>query len=472
MSLRAAERSLVYPSHVKERLDASGPITFSDRVVSTDEIWDFMTVEAPARFPYAFDQNGNNIARISADVQLVSGIKASYLTLTLYDRIEAARAAGVPVVFIQGGQNYEPYYAAGAVPLRPAFIMQWGRNKTNGLGMRSSDIVSNDHIEAGRRRISVDACQQIGAHGILHEGIVRADFIAPNLALRCSDMAYLSESHRSADHGAKLLFVDYPMNDAAGKPWAAQYVADDIRKLVTAIDEFTGRTTTDADLRAEIVRENEMRRLAREFDAIWQDAPFPPTNSIDRQHIVGLGNEGYLDPTAAISVLTSAVEEVRERAEDGVVGYGVAPDAVRLFVCGSCVTADPNVVDGSGGVVVGRDDQWSQVVTHTADDGDPYLALAHQTLAWPYEQPSERRAEWTADEVGRTRSDGLLFVYQWGCNFQSAIARLVADEVKRLAKIPTAYLSSNELGKAESVEQARTRVEAFIEMLRARKGLF
>ncbi|HEY6797517.1 MAG TPA: 2-hydroxyacyl-CoA dehydratase family protein [Kineosporiaceae bacterium] len=471
MPLTTPDRVFRLPEHVKPRLDASGPIVFSDRVVSTDEIWRFLTEEAPLRFPYAFDLSGNNIARISEDVEFVSGLKAAYLTLSLYDRIEAARAAGRPIVMIQGGQHFEPYFAAGAVPLRPAYIYVWARNANEGLGLRGSDVIGNDHLEAGRRRISVDACHQVGAHGILHEGVLRVDFVAPNLALRCSDMAYLTESHRSGTHGAELLLVDYPIGDAVDKPWAYQYVADNLRRLVTTIDARTGRRTTDDDLRAEIARHNRLRRLAREFQDAWQAAPIPPTNSIDRQNISLLGNEPSLDPTAVISVLDSAITEVKARAASGVRGHGLAADPVRLFVCGSCVTADPNVVDGAGGVVVGKDDGWSETVTDAAEDGDPYLGLATQTLSWPYEQGSQARAVWTAEQTRRTRSDGLLFIYQWGCNFQSAVARLIADSVKAETGLPTAYLSSSELGKSESLEQHRTRVEAFVEMLRARKGV-
>lgn len=472
MSVATHDAVLTYPDYVKPLLDASGPILFENEVVTTDEIWRFMTEEAPRRFPYAFQLNGgNNIGRVSDDVTLVCGIKAAYLTLTLHDRIEAARVAGKPIVLIQGGQHFEPYFAAGAAPLRPAYIMLWARDKTDGLGVRGSDLVSNDLLEAGRRRISVDACHQVGAHGILHEGVVKVDLIAPNLALRCSDMAYLTESHRSGDHDTPLLLVDYPVGGSIDKPWAHEYVAENLRRLVRQIDQFTGHETTDKELRREISRHNRLRSLAREFDAVWQAAEIPPTNSFDRQNIAMIGNEPSLDPDAAISVLESAVAEVKQRVADGVKGHGLADDPVRVFVCGSCVTADPNVVDGSGGVVVGKDDGWSETQTDVSEEGDPYLALAAQTLEWPYEQRSEKRAQWTAGEVRRTRSDGLFFIYQWGCNFQSAVARLIADSVREQAKIPTVYLSSSELGKSESLEQHRTRVEAFVEMLRARKDI-
>jgi hypothetical protein len=47
---------------------------------------------------------------------------------------------------------------------------------------------------------------------------------------------------------------------------------------------------------------------------------------------------------------------------------------------------------------------------------------------------------------------------------------MVADIVKKIADVPTVHIGSSDLGKGEVVPQFQNRVEAFIEMLRLKKG--
>lgn len=460
-----------YPERIKERLEATGDIIFKDgRRVTPSEVWRFMTEEAPARFPRAFDVGVSNTERVSEDVDFISGIKHSYITLTLRDRLDKAKSDGTPLVMIQGGQSMEPYFAAGALALRPAFVNWWARDLVDGQDVRQADFRSNGHLEQGRRAVSVDACHLVCSHQILQEGIVDVDLVAPYLCLRCSDTAYLTESHRGRARDIPRLMIDHPINSNADKEWSVDYVAAALRRLTAEISAITGRRVADDDLREEIVRHNKLRRLAREIAELWWAADVPPLNSADLGNIVGFGNEPWLDATAAISILEEAVQEVKDRIAKGVKGVGVAHDPARVFVCGSCVTANPFLVDRAGGAVVSHDDQWSETLVDVQVEGDPYVNLAKGILSYPYEQPSVERAEWTAEQVRKSRAEGLIFIYNWGCNYQSAVARLVADMVKEETGLPTVHLGSSELGRSEAVEQFQNRVEAFIEMLRLRKG--
>jgi len=123
-------------------------------------------------------------------------------------------------------------------------------------------------------------------------------------------------------------------------------------------------------------------------------------------------------------------------------------------------------VDSVGGVVVGKDDGWSEIYHDIDEEIDPYLAVADSILAYPYEQPSQERGRWTARQAERARADGLLFMYQWGCNYQSGIARLVADVVREEAGIPTAIIERAMAESQVGNEQLNGRVETFIEILR------
>ena len=110
-----------YPPEVKEDFLATGGLDFRyNPSVSAEEIWEFLTVEAPQRFPQAFIDDPNVfIIRPSPYVEFLWTLKYRYCMLTSKDRTAKARENGVPVVFVQGGQTQEPYYAAGAIAVRP-----------------------------------------------------------------------------------------------------------------------------------------------------------------------------------------------------------------------------------------------------------------------------------------------------------------------------------------------------------------
>lgn len=85
---------------------------------------------------------------------------------------------------------------------------------------------------------------------------------------------------------------------------------------------------------------------------------------------------------------------------------------------------------------------------------------------FPYEQPTEKRAEWTAEQVKKSRADGVVFMYNWGCNFQTAVARMMSDIIKEKTGVPTTFIEVGELGRMEALEQSENRIESFIEILR------
>jgi len=69
----------------------------------------------------------------------------------------------------------------------------------------------------------------------------------------------------------------------------------------------------------------------------------------------------------------------------------------------------------------------------------------------------------------KTRADGIVCGFNWGCNYQSAISRLVADIVKKETGLPTIIIEVAELGRLEALEQTQNRTESFIELLKIRK---
>jgi benzoyl-CoA reductase/2-hydroxyglutaryl-CoA dehydratase subunit BcrC/BadD/HgdB len=455
-----------YPEEVREEFIQTEGIEFRDGSrVTAAEVWDYLTNVGPVKFPNLYDNSNLYTGRLSRDVTLPFTLKHNYLLMTMHERMTKAKAQGHPIVFVQGGQSVDPYYAAGAIALRPASTGIWARRQREGLTRNQDELEGQREKQKAYNAISFEVCNSAGYEHI-QEGNVPADMVAPYTALRCSDVSYGTEAHR---HGprredVKLLLVDYPLDHQKDKDWAIRYFADNLRRLTRNIDSLTGRTTTEDDLAREIKLHNEGRRLSVEIADLWWSAANPPTNGKDRRDLFQLGGmEVHGDPVASLSILREAKAYIEKRVRQDHKTQGVQDNAARLFVCGSCVFPNDYRCEEAGGIIVGNDNHWSDITTIVDESGEPYYELAKAVLSYPYEQPLPERAKWTVEQIRKSRTDGVLFLYKWGCNTQSAIARLLVDEIKAQAGIPTIIIE-DDMTRTQT-EQLQNRVNAFIEMV-------
>jgi benzoyl-CoA reductase/2-hydroxyglutaryl-CoA dehydratase subunit BcrC/BadD/HgdB len=463
-----AEVKITYPEEYKKLfLEKSRNIHFRDgSEVTPEEIWDYLAEEAPKKYPYAFDRSKSFfLATASDDFLLPAAIKNTYLSLTLTERMEKYKKAGGHVAYIQGGQAIDPYTGAGFVALRPALVGRWQRGRQNGNGTTKEELEHKEEKERGYKNISFEACNTAG-YEYIQEGDLDIEIIAPYSALRCSDISYSLEAHRHGKRRDKVsLFLgDYPMRYQANKPWAVEYFSENLRKMVRQLDSISGHTTTEKDMLDAIKLHNKGRKIAIELADLWWNARQPPTNGIDRSALFTMGLlEMHADPIATLDVLSEALEHVKERIEKGIKSPHVPDNPARLFVCGSCIHLDEYFVEANGGIVVGSDNSWSQCSSMVDELGDPYYNLAKATLSYSYEQSINERAAWTVEQVKHSHSNGLIFLYNWGCNTQSAIARPLCDAIKKTSDIPTMIMENELVGLKP--EQQLNRVAAFIEMV-------
>ena len=456
-----------YPEEIRDEFIQTADIEFRDGSrVTALEVWDYLTKVGPVKFPNLYDNSNLFTGRLSHDVTIPFTLKHNYLLMTMHDRMTKARADGHPIVFVQGGQSVDPYYAAGAIALRPASTGIWARRQREGRSRREDELESQEEKQKAYSAISFEVCNSAGYEHI-QEGNVPADMVAPYTALRCSDVSYGTDAHRHGPKAdkVKLLLVDYPLDHQKDKDWAIRYFADNLRRLTRTIDEFTGRVTSEDDLAAEIKLHNEGRILAVEISDLWWSAEHPPTNGRDRRAVFQLGGmEVHGDPVATLSVLREAKAHIAQRVAANHRPPGIREGAARIYILGSCVSPNDLRTEEAGGILVGNDNHWSDITTIVDESGEPYYQLAKAVLSYPYEQPLKDRAAWTVAQINKARADGALFLYKWGCNTQSAIARLLVDEIKaQTGGLPTLIIEDDTSSTA--TEQLQNRVNAFIEMV-------
>jgi benzoyl-CoA reductase/2-hydroxyglutaryl-CoA dehydratase subunit BcrC/BadD/HgdB len=466
MTSLQTSNQLVLPESIRERFEQSSGLDFrGGEHIPAKEIWRFLKEDAPVKFPYTFDISPGSsfLTKFSGDIELFSAIKRNYVYLSLRDRLLKAHANGTPVVFVQGYQTMEAYHAAGTIPVGTGFLSYWASNLKDGQSISDFNMTRASFLEAGRKLISPDACHpQISAYGVIQSGVVPVDYIAPYLGVHCSDILDLCVAHRSGKRRVPTFLVDTPLDTLHHHAWDVDYQAKSLRKLTTELGKLAKREVTDEDLRAEIKLENKARKLLQEYVKVWNSAKVPPTGSHDHMATFYGVHRFLPETTAVISMIQGAYDDVKYRAQHGIKGHGVADDPKRIFSCGRHLT--PEIVDEAGAVLVGTDVQFGQGSIHVKEEGDPYHNLAEAVLSLPHEMPLEERAHWIVRQVKESRADGVTFMYQWGCNSESAAARIISDIIKEETGLPTQVMEPSDRG-TETLEQVRTRTEAFIEIL-------
>ena len=101
---------------------------------------------------------------------------------------------------------------------------------------------------------------------------------------------------------------------------------------------------------------------------------------------------------------------------------------------------------------------------------DPFAFMAARLVHDAYGGPSRHRIERVRRLVRETGADGVVCFCQWGCKQTLGASQLIKGELEG-AGIPTLVLEGDGCNRANTSNgQVATRMGAFVEMLRARKG--
>jgi len=87
----------------------------------------------------------------------------------------------------------------------------------------------------------------------------------------------------------------------------------------------------------------------------------------------------------------------------------------------------------------------------------------------------QKRADWFLERVKQVKAHGVIFTGVWGCQWDPAYRKYLADRVEEELGIPSLFLEFEDIpyefqenGRYKIKEQVRTRIEAFIELIKHR----
>ena len=243
----------------------------------------------------------------------------------------------------------------------------------------------------------------------------------------------------------------------------------EVLRYKAVLEEMTGTEITIENLKKGISIVNEKRRALQRLSALRAADPAPISG---RDALLINQVSFYDDPerfTQSINVLCDQIEERIAQSE------GVAPRGTKRLLLSGCPMAVPNwkvpyVMEGSNAVIVGEEScigsrNVRDLVDESADTLDGMIdALVdrYMKIDCACFTPNDERMANVQDMVKELNADGVVHYALSFCQ-PYAHEAIKLDTALSSAGIPMLSIETDY--SMEDVEQLKTRVEAFVEML-------
>lgn len=279
--------------------------------------------------------------------------------------------------------------------------------------------------------------------------------------------------------GAMMEAMGYPVFDLELPPSkdseaARLYWQRSVRELVVRLRTLTGKKLTRKNLLGAIARTARAQAAFRELHSLRQSSPS-----------VFLGKDAFLVANAYffddLDRWTEAVErlniELRRRLSEGV--HAAQRKAPRVLFTGSPPVFPnlkvPVLIELGGGVVVADETCSSNRMLYDMTAVDEWLvndmvdSLADKYLkpcTCPIFPKNEDRKRRLLDLARTFAADGVVYQALAGCQVYEMEYRSIAEALQK-AGLPVLYIETDY--SPDDMGQLSTRVEAFLESLKARK---
>jgi benzoyl-CoA reductase/2-hydroxyglutaryl-CoA dehydratase subunit BcrC/BadD/HgdB len=245
---------------------------------------------------------------------------------------------------------------------------------------------------------------------------------------------------------------------------------DEIMEFIKVVEDFTGNKVTPESLGESIKLINNKRRALQRLYATRQASPVPISG---KDALLVTQIAFYDDPARCAQMTNQLAEELEGRISRS---EGVFPaDALRILVTGTPL-AIPNwklhhIVETAGAAVVVEElCTGTRYFENLVDENATTLEGQVQALAERYMKtncacftPNPGRIEDIIRLADEYKVDGVIDVNLQFCNLYSTESYLVKQALSD-KEIPVLHIETDY--SEQDAEQLRTRVEAFLEMLK------
>ncbi len=403
------------------------------------------------------------------DYELISAFKHRWLQFSTLDRVKTLRKSGIPIVICAQVFPEIIYGCGGSTlgSLTPYFL------ECHLAGKYS-------YQKKGHEFCSFESCPGEPVIPILvFEKILQADLFLMCTHTFMGDVPCIYNLMRR--YNIPLYYIDFPSGPYNKKPWLLEYLANELRKAVKNIEELFGKKITKDDIVKGIKMINNVRRTYIEYNNIILSAKVPPISSFENSIIQSCIVDMQGDPVALTQAMKDLNNELKERVRNNKKAIGVSDDPIRIYAAekSGFDLASLNLIDDLGAILIGPEVCEIMYLCGLIDEHkDPFEAIAEYYIKWIWAPtvPLKDRAKWFMNRVKQVNADGVIFTGVWGCQWDPAYRKYLSDLLQKELNIPSLFLEFEDIqyeftnnGRYKIKEQNRTRIEAFIEIIRKKK---
>jgi benzoyl-CoA reductase/2-hydroxyglutaryl-CoA dehydratase subunit BcrC/BadD/HgdB len=245
------------------------------------------------------------------------------------------------------------------------------------------------------------------------------------------------------------------------------YWLNEVKILKDLLEKELGTTITEEKLREAIKVLNEERRLMQELSECMKNDPVPMTG----QDFLKLmwGRNFVTDRTEFAQQIKEIIKDMQESIAKG--EAAMPQGAKRILVTGVPTGIGSEkvikIIEDCGAAVVYIENcsGMKQFVTLVDETKPPLEAIADKYLSTPCScmSPNPIRLENLAKLIKDYRIDGVVDITWQGCHTYNVESRVVKEFLKKNGDTPFLQIETDY--SQGDVEQIKTRVQAFLEMM-------
>ncbi|MEO0026084.1 MAG: 2-hydroxyacyl-CoA dehydratase family protein [candidate division WOR-3 bacterium] len=318
---------------------------------------------------------------------------------------------------------------------------------------------------AARLGIGEATCYSRAALGAFakHSYFPDPDLVIAATGASCDD--YSGVESLVARLTGSCLWVETPLRQPENIESLSDLLVAEYHRVISALEELTGTHLTESALAQSIAQANAVRTMtARLRQLAYQDAVLPALEMM----IIEFGCLHYYSDIAEWTAILRhllATAEYRRQTGQPV----VPPEALRLAWL--TPPADPLLLtyaEDQGARIVATEYVINQALTLIDQSQPPLTAIARSHIDGSLNGTSRERAGMLIRQAQANQAEGLIISGILGGSHCAMESRLIGSLVREQLQIPVLEFDVAPPNR-EIDRQTRTRIDAFLELLRSRR---
>ncbi|MHA1384405.1 MAG: 2-hydroxyacyl-CoA dehydratase [Candidatus Helarchaeota archaeon] len=260
-----------------------------------------------------------------------------------------------------------------------------------------------------------------------------------------------------------IFYFEKPYGDSSN-PKLFELVKAELQRFFAKLEDLTGSTIKNTDLRKVAKINNEIRLFIRELYQYYIKG-YVPIHTTGLMLISGAYVDFLGDPKFYRNCLKNLLKEIQQKGND-LPNYR-KENVLRVIVSGSpgIDPSVPGIFEDGNAVLLYLDLFESCMLNPTIKTtGDMVENYADYLLKLNVKEGIQDLIDVWIGIAKRIQADAILFSHVWGCRFTTPAFRKLKDQVYDELGIPVTPL--NFYSPGENVGQIKTRIGAFLEMLK------